>query len=109
MHVRLRITHGQEQVAGGPELHPMEALMKVAQGLAPQQFLRFQVVPTGDGVSHAVKRRVGQHKEVIAIDLEVVQPGVLGEAVQFPTRAEAAFRRWFINVQRFATTDEQTP
>ena len=83
--------------------------MKVALGLAPQQLFRLQVVPPGDGIGHAVERRVGQHKEVIAVDFEVIEPGILWEAVQFPARFEATVRGRFVDVQRLATTDEQTP
>ncbi len=83
--------------------------MKVTLGLAPQQFFRFQVGAPGDGISHAVERRVGQHKEIIAVDLEVIQPGIFGEAVQLLARREATIYRWLVNVQRLAATDEQTP
>ncbi|MBT5690954.1 MAG: hypothetical protein HOK49_00990, partial [Opitutae bacterium] len=98
-----------EQVASGPELHAMEALMKVTLRLAPQQLFRLQVVPPGDRVGHAVERRVSQDKEVIAIYLEVIEPGILREAVQLLPWPEATFRGWFVDVQGLAATNEQPP
>ncbi|MBT7982398.1 MAG: hypothetical protein HN584_07490, partial [Akkermansiaceae bacterium] len=59
--------------------------------------------------AHAVECRVGQDKEIIAVDLEVIEPGVLGETVQLPARSEVTIRGWLVNIQRLAATNEQTP
>ncbi len=109
VHVRLRIPHGQEQIAGWPEFHAMKSLVKVPLRHAPKQFFRFQVVAPGDRLTHAVESRIRQDKEVIAIDLEVIEPGVLGKTEQLPARTEATIRGWLVNIQRLATTDEQAP
>ena len=67
MHVRLRIAHRQEKIACRAKLHAMHALVIVPLWQTPQQLLRLQPLPFGNGTTDPIQRSVAEHEQVIVV------------------------------------------
>jgi len=101
------IAAGEIEVAFGPEVQSVQALVNVAEGNAPDEAFDLDVFALGHGVGDEVDGADGGDVEVVAANGDVVDPGVFGEADEELAWVEAAFTVGLIDEEGFTCADEE--
>ena len=106
MHTRMRIAHDNDKITIRRKLDTVESLMVMTKRIAPKDFLQFRF--GSQNVAEPVECGVGQDEQVIPECLQVIDPGVLGKAIEFLSFLEAAIVGPFVDEDRFAGAQVET-
>ena len=101
-----RIAHRDVEVSLRSPRAGVKALMDVAVRHAPQQPLGCDALALHSRAGQPIDRADCDDVEIVAANLDVVDPGVIGELVQQMTRLVPACFIKVVDIQRLPATDE---
>jgi hypothetical protein len=104
---RHRIAHGEIEIALGSPGEAVEALVDAVIRHAPDQPPWPEVLALCRTIGEEVEGAGREDIQVRAADLDVVDPGILREAVEFASRLVAAVVIGFVNEECLPAADEQ--
>ena len=101
------VSQRQVKIAFRPPGQAVKALVRMIIGMAPDKSLCLDLLPPVHGTGQQVQGPIGHRIEILATDLDVVDPRVRWKAKHLPTRLQSSPAIRFVHENGLAGPDEQ--